>query len=481
VARGALTLLSTQPITWAATVASAIYLPRFLGDKHLGEWVLLWTIAGLVGTAASLGVPDFLVRHVATQPRARGAADAAAALVLVVISTSAAGLLLWAIVAMFDVAIPEGRLLPVALCGGIIGVAQGILLALLRGHERYARFAWLNASFAAIGTAAGILVLALGGDLAAFMVTTVASLLIGTGITASRSGIAFGPAAIDPRVMLRLVRGGAPFLGWNVALRVYGEIDKILLALFATEAVIGWYASAYRIVLVPAFVSNLVVTPLLPVLSRTAGDRAVFQDTLRRSVDLILIATVPAAALTIGLAPSIPGALHWPIGFQNSIALMTILAFHVPIAAVDMVLGTALIALHRQNRWLLVAVMAIAFNTSLNLVTIPLLQATTGNGAIAAAVVTVLTELLMLGGALTLLPRGMIGRAFATTALRLLPGGVAAAAIASVLQNVSLPAAGAAGATAYLILALVLGGIRLDELTSVTRLTRKSLKRLVAR
>jgi hypothetical protein len=87
----------------------------------------------------------------------------------------------------------------------------------------------------------------------------------------------------------------------------------------------------------------------------------------------------------------------------------------------------------------------------------------------------------MLGGALTLLPRGMIGRAFATTALRLLPGGVAAAAIASVLQNVSLPAAGAAGATAYLILALVLGGIRLDELTSVTRLTRKSLKRLVAR
>jgi O-antigen/teichoic acid export membrane protein len=481
VARGALAILSTQPLTWAATVAAAIWMPLFLGERALGQYVLLWTLAGLVGTAASLGVPDFLVRHVATRPRAQGAADAATAVVLVTLTSSAAGLLLLAALAITGVAIPEGRLLPLALGGMILGVSQGLALALLRGQERYARFAWLNAGSAALGTAIGIAVLALGGDLAAFMVSNLVSLLVGTVITTSRSGIAFSRTAIDPRVMSRLARGGLPFLGWNAALRVYGEIDRILLAVLATEAVIGWYAAAYRIVMVPGFVANLVVTPLLPVLSRTAGDRVAFQDTLRKSIDVVLVASIPVTALTIGLAPSIPGALHWPIGFQNSIPLLTILAFHVPIAGVDVILATALVALHRQNRWLVVGVTAAVFNTSLNFVAIPILQAGAGNGAIAAASVTVLTEILMLGGALVLLPRGMVGRASAGTALRLAVAGAVAAAVGFALQAASLPAAVAAASGAYLLVAVLVGGIRRDQIESAVQGARQYLRGLGTR
>src|SRR5688500_19686262 len=66
IARGAAALLSTQPLTWAATFLTTVFVPRYLGAEGFGQYSVALTLAGIVGMAAAAGVPDYLRRRVAT-------------------------------------------------------------------------------------------------------------------------------------------------------------------------------------------------------------------------------------------------------------------------------------------------------------------------------------------------------------------------------------------------------------------------------
>src|SRR5581483_1351798 len=68
VMRGALLLLSTQPITWACSLAMTIFVPRLLDSRSLGEYSVAVTLSGLLGAVVSLGVPTVLTRRIASQP-----------------------------------------------------------------------------------------------------------------------------------------------------------------------------------------------------------------------------------------------------------------------------------------------------------------------------------------------------------------------------------------------------------------------------
>jgi O-antigen/teichoic acid export membrane protein len=470
VLRGALAMFATQPVTWAAGAAWAIWVPQLLGDQRLGQYAVLTTIASLLGTAAALGVPEFLIRQVATHPD-EAEVNGGRALVLLVALGSAASVLLIVALHLVGAQIATGYLLPLALAGMVIAVAERILMAVALGQHRWASYGWLNAGNVALGTALGIAVLALGGDLTSYLSVVLATGAATLLATSRLVRVSVGRGVLDLRRMLVTVRGGLPFFGWNVALSVYGEIDKILLALLASQTVVGWYAAAYRIVFLPGFVVTLIVTPLLPVLSGHANDRVVFRETLRRSLDLVLITTVPLTVVIIGLAPMIPNALHWPAEFAACVPLMMILALHVPLVGVDVMLGTALVALHREVRWLGVGVIAAIFNSSLNLLLIPPVQASTGNGAIAAATITVLTEVLMLGGALTLLPRGTVGLHSALMAVRVAAAALAAGVAAATLGAfVSFPLAAAAAMVVYVAMAVLVRAFSPHEIAAVVRL-----------
>src|SRR5688572_21020738 len=61
VARGALALLSTQPLTWLGGLLTAALVPRFLGDERLGQLTLALVIAGFASTVTVMGIPEYLV------------------------------------------------------------------------------------------------------------------------------------------------------------------------------------------------------------------------------------------------------------------------------------------------------------------------------------------------------------------------------------------------------------------------------------
>lgn len=479
VARGALLLLSAQPVTWAASALGAIVTPRYLGAEALGAFTLSWTIAGIAGTFVTLGVPEYLVRRVANRPAAANT-DAGGALVALIGVSLLAAVALAIVVPLLGYPSSQVPLLLVTLCGMVFSVVQAGLLAVLRAQERHARFAWLGASGVVVSNCLSVAVLMAGGGATAYAAMIVLSMAVTTTLVWWVAGLRPRRQAFDPRLLREVISGGLPFLGWNVALRLRMEMDRILLGILSSVAVIGWYSAAYRIIGVTVFIPTLITTPLLPALSRHADDRPVFDQTLRRSIIAALVLTTPLCAMIVGFAPAIPATLHWPASFNHSVPLIMILALQMPLVAVDMVIGTGLIALHRERPWLAVATIGAAFNVAANLVLILVFEWSTGNGAIGAAVSTVATELVILGGALILLPAGVIDRSVVSTAVRIFLVGVCVAGAVLITLDISVIVAGAAAGGVFLIAAFAVRLVRPADVRSTRAYVSGLLTRRLA-
>jgi O-antigen/teichoic acid export membrane protein len=218
----------------------------------------------------------------------------------------------------------------------------------------------------------------------------------------------------------------------------------------------------------------LITTPLLPALSR-AQTRADLEKALRHALAAALLLVMPCSAMLAAIAPAVPDLFHWPVEFRNSIPLMMILAMQQPLVAVDMVLGAAIIAQHKERRWLRMVMIAAAINIALNLVFIPLTEHLWANGAIGSAIVTILSEFVVLGAGLLLLPRGMLGRESLSTALRVFLAGAVLFGVSSTLLPINLLLAMVAGGLAYAIAVIVFGALRLSELRTILQSARRAV------
>jgi O-antigen/teichoic acid export membrane protein len=468
VARGALSLFSTQPLTWTVSLLAAALVPRLLGATLLGEYAILMSLGGIAGAIVSLGLPTLLTRSVAA---ARPGVNAmvAAALVLQTAVAVLAAVAVTLLAPLLHLPVPR-VLLALAMAGMVPASVATLLAAVFMGRERHMLYAWFNAGMAVLGTAGGLVGLALGGGLVGLLACSVATSSLTAALAWGVARVRLRAASFNPLPLIRLAGAGLPFVGWNLALQIYGQIDRIILALLAPTVVVGWYAAAYRIISVPVFIPTLIATPLLPVLSRRTGDRGTFAATLRRSTTGALQLSVPVAALIFAIAPSIPSMLHWGSDFEQSVPLIMILVLHQPVVAVDMVLATGLLALKRERAWLAVGVGASIFNPLANLALIPICIRLLHNGAVAASVVTVATELLMLVGALVLLPAGTLDRGTVLLSARILLAGAAAALAGALVRPLCLPLAPLACVAGFLAFGLALRAITFPELVSLLKL-----------
>ena len=202
----------------------------------------------------------------------------------------------------------------------------------------------------------------------------------------------------------RSLQWGAPFVLWSVVLMVYGSIDIVMLSKMAGDAVVGWYTLAYRLVGIPVFLASIVVTAMFPQLSAYGASASPsFAILVNRAVRLIFFVTAAMAAGIALMVSDVLTFLHYSKGFIHAVPLVWILALHIPIVGITTVLGSALMACDRQKQWVVVGAIASVFNPLLNLFAIPATSKAFGDGAIGASAITVMTECVMLVGALFLL------------------------------------------------------------------------------
>jgi len=456
-----------QGLTWIGGAALAVLLPRYLGDVNLGKYTLAFAFTTLIGLGADLGLATYLTREVARDRTTAARLTSSVLFLRVPLSILMGGV---AIVAAHLMGYDDltRKVFYVLALSILVTSVSGVVYGTLQGLQQMKILAITNV-LNKLGYAALAALLLFGGagpfELAAgYLLMGVLTLIIGAWVMVRHVRPTFH---FDPRLCWAILLSGLPFFVWQAALLIYGQIDTVLLSLLSSEAVIGWYAAAYRIVMIPVFMPTIIVTVIFPALSAASGDIRAFNVIARRAVHAAAIITIPMALGIMLLPDKIIGLLGYPETFSHSALPLILLAPHLPVAAIDVMIGCVLNTRDKQRQWAFTAGAAALLNPMLNVIAIPLAQQSIGNGAVGAATVTTITELFMMAVGLRLLPKGVLNRATLTDVLRMLAAGVAMAGVVFLTRELPIVVPVALGAIVYFGACLVVGAVSLGELNQV--------------
>jgi O-antigen/teichoic acid export membrane protein len=457
-------LLVSQVATWTASVAILIAAPRTLGDRAYGQLMFAIAYVGFVELLALFGTGTFLTKTIARDPASLGR---------YVFNTLVMKALVTSLLVGFSIALAKAlgysqqMILVIAACslGMFLNVLNNALVGGLQGIQRMARPAMWEVVRAYAAAALGLSVLLRGGNLVtyAFAINLVAIIPVTANLLSLYSELR-PRRRIEVGLWREILVGGSPFFVLSGLLLIYGSIDIPILQAFSGSRTVGWYALAYRWVSMPAFLAASVATAFFPALSAERVETSEsFTRMANRALRLVVSVATPAAVGIALIARSFLGRLYGP-EFQHAVPLMQILALHIPIVAVDIVLGSVVIAADRQRQWVVVSVVASIFNPILNLGAIPLTQHVFGNGAIGAAIVTVLTELILLVGAVMLRPAGVLDAVTTRVLLRIVVASSAMIPVVIALDPAPLAVRILAGMVTYALASLALRTVSFEEI-----------------
>jgi O-antigen/teichoic acid export membrane protein len=469
IARNLVASLGGQIVSWAATSVIIVVVPRYLGEDGLGKFTFAMGFPSLFGIFVIFGLSTYLPREIARDPSSAGhlAVNAMVSRIPPILLSAVA---ITVFVNLLDYPAATKNLVYLTTWAMALSTAGATIDAALQGLERMTYISVISVIEKLLVAGLGVFVLiVLDMGVLAFTLVNVVAVLISVLLKmAFLTRVAHVDFRMDPLLWRRLYTSGVPFFIWSAALVIYNGIDITMLSIMTRDDVVGWYGLAYRFVGIPAFVPFAVTAALLPTLSASHGEE--FRRLARRCLDLVVLTTFPIAAAFVVCAAAIIHLFNYDAGFDHSIILLRILALFGPFASIGMVIGTVLIAQDREKPWAKVAIAAALLNPALNLGLIPLFESSQGNGAIGAAVATVITEAAVFGAAVALVGRSVFGWDNVLLTARCLAACAAMSAVMLLLLPFGLFPALIVGGCVYVGAAFALKAVRISEIRDVQRL-----------
>jgi len=386
----------------ALAFAFSVWVVRRLGQEAFGHYATALAYVAAFAVLSDWGLAPYLVREIA-RDRRRGEAMLVDVMALrFLLSLGTIGLIL-------GVAWWNGQ--PPFLLGGIalaaltlvLYAAQGPLEAALQGIRR---LDWVSAAgvlqqllFVGLGTLALWQGWGFYGLIGASLVGLVAALGLTAG--AARSLGLFPRRRPAWSAWPLLLRAGLPFGLIGLAVNLSYKVDTILLSLWWPAGIVGWYNAAYNLIFSIAMISNAANVALYPSMAALTDPEAL-ASVVRRSIGYLWMLSVPFAVggwvLGDRLIPALYGSAFLP-----SVPAFRVLIGVVPFMFLSEYLGYVILV--RNREWLVARslILSTSFNVAANLVLIP------RYGLMAAAWITLLTEILLVGqyGLLLRLWRGI--------------------------------------------------------------------------
>jgi O-antigen/teichoic acid export membrane protein len=192
------------------------------------------------------------------------------------------------------------------------------------------------------------------------------------------------------RLWAEIVRIAVPVGVFGIAVTAYNQVDQLIVFSIAGSKDAGLYGSVYRVLDQAGVFPAAVVTTLTPILASTyRTDLPRVHRLLQVAADNLGILSFGAIGIAIGAGKPILDLLYGEAFTQAAPALAILMVAFVVIC-LGYVFGSMVVILSVQRRLLRYALLALAVNIGLNLIFVSLF------GYIAAACVTVVTEVLIL-------------------------------------------------------------------------------------
>jgi O-antigen/teichoic acid export membrane protein len=342
-------------------------------------------------------------------------------------------------------------------------------LDVMRGFERTDVAAYTRVGMQLLATGLVIPVLIFGGGLR--MTLLVQALVAATALTLmlrSLKGLGVDRLGWDRALVKKLTVDGTPFVFFQLVLVLQPNIDAFYLAQLAPAEVIGWYAVSQRLAGVLLIPATALVGSLYPTLCRlNATNQAGYRQLIRDSVGMVS-----------ALYPDIGVSIFGREAFRPAEDTLRFFAIQLFLVYFSMPLGTAIIASGRQRTWTAVQVICLINSLLLAPILIRHFQKTTGNGGAGLPVAAAVSETLMVGVGLWLLPRGLFDRSLLKSLSLAAVAGFGMAGTAYGLRQISEVSFLTApfAVLAYALLLYWTGVIRPEQLAAVQGVLRRKLK-----
>lgn len=455
-----------QAITLTATFLFTLAQARYLGLARFGELSIALSATAILTLVVDFGLSTKLARDVAQRPVAAGKTLAATVVVRFGLWCLAMPLVWLGTVILNYHAELQASILILGV-GVLFGGVAASLVAYFQGREEF-----LFPSLGAIvqrGSAAvlGVGALALGqGVLVVAGVYVVASVLQVLVLLPGMRKYPVSSTALERATIVAMIRGTATLGFFWMLGAFYYNVDLLILQRLVPPENVAWYAAAYRLFGVAlAMVAFASSTVLSPVISRLAvGSREELRFAMERSFTYVFASGV-FVALIIGFTADQVVALVFPAGeYREAASALRLLAPAIVIIYANGPFFMALLGMGFERRLLVMAAVLAVLNPLANFAVIPLLQQ---NGS---ALVTSVTEAIVLVWVLALTPKELRGAASPRVVVKFLLAATPAAACLWLLRDrsmfIGIPVAG----LAYALAALALRAVPANELRAIRTL-----------
>jgi len=266
-----------------------------------------------------------------------------------------------------------------------------------------------------------------------------------------------------------LVRASLPFLGGALIAVVYQRGGLLLLTFMEGEVATGLYAAADRLFLPIAMITGTFATAVFPAFARLVSEPGQMQVLARRSVRLLLTATIPLAALLAFFATEVT-TLVFGAGLAGAAPVILVLAPLPVLRTLSMLWLAQCTALGRERRAVAARSKALVLFFLLALILINYL------GAIGLAIAKVLGECYLVWalGRLLADPSQKVA-AWRAVRVPLVAGAVAALCLLGMggwAPGLPLLIRLAVVAGVMILVTMVLGGIRSHDLRFIATILR---------
>jgi len=467
-------LASAQLITWTMTLLWTLVVPRALGPSGLGTIMAAWSITGILGVVLGLGTRNYLVRESVVRPESAPGLIGTALVLRIVLSP----LLIVAAVVYGELVGWTGDAQTVLYLAAAATIFVQIAEPLQAGFQATERMEYLAYSDVISKSGqglVGIVIVLLGFGTVG--VTACWAVMTGVVVVLDLYWL-HGLVRIDWRTnvrrMVTVARASLPYWAFGLFFMLYLWIDFVMLSLLTSDEVVGWYAVPTRLFQTMMFLPVAVATAWLPHFVRGFEESdEKLKQAARQPVELVLLLSLPIAALTAAAADPVINLLYGS-DYANSVPVMAILGLCIPAMYMNIMLSQVLIAMNRQSTWTWVMAVTTVINPLFNLALIPFAQHEWDNGAIGAAISLLLTELVVVAAGVWLIGR----RVFDAGSVRRAALGLVAATVSGLVTYFGEPVVGwvaalALGILAFVIAAAVLRVFTPDEIELIRQGLRK--------
>ncbi len=461
----------------AMDIAFAIVMLRELGPTDAGRFTWAVLIVGYFNILINFGLGILITREVARDPQAGDrflGAALAARFSLWLASLGLALALAGPLAGPLELTPAMGLTLVLLVLGVGLSEMAGLLSALFNARERMEFPAGVTVFTTAVKVSLGTAALLLGYGIVGLAVASIITNVLTATVLIALAIRVLGPArpVLDLGLGFHLAREAYPLMLNNLLAGVFFRVDGVLLRATWGDTALGWYGAAYKVVDGLNVIPSGFVLALFPTFARAGvadpqatsgnGTRAIPRPSLYRgtvmALRVLLAAAFPIAVGITILAEPIIGLFAGPKFLPHGAITLQLLIWFIPFSFTNALLQYVLIAANRQHTITVAFIIASVFNIVGNLLTLPQW------GYVAAAVMTVLSELVLLGpfliavhahvGPLALLPiawRPALGSAVMAPAVW---------AIAAISPLLAVPV----GVAVYVAALFVLRGATLAEL-----------------